>query len=139
MKNNINLILASLLTLFFLNSCGELLKNNSIKKSEVKTKWVYIEIESIIKKDTTAGYIYGKVDESVIENLENKELYSIFKVSDVRFFNDDDKFQLYEDEDESGILFYRIGSIKKLSVYKRDPIYSFETKQLHKSTLELLK
>ncbi|MBU3012453.1 hypothetical protein KO506_13650 [Polaribacter vadi] len=123
--------------LLFLNSCGELIKRTTPTKKE--TTWVYIELETIMKKDTTLNYLYGKINKSILDNLENKNRNDIFKVSDIRYFNDDDKFQLYKDDDESGTLFFSVQSIKKISVYERDPIYSFDKEDLHLSTLELLK
>ncbi|WP_405566717.1 hypothetical protein [Polaribacter sp. Asnod6-C07] len=123
--------------LLFLNSCGELIKRTTPTKKE--TTWVYIELETIMKKDTTLNYLYGKINKSILDNLETKNRNDVFKVSEIRYFNDDDKFQLYKDDDESGTLFFSVQSIKKISVYERDPIYSFDKEDLHLSTLELLK
>ncbi|APZ47223.1 hypothetical protein BW723_13435 [Polaribacter reichenbachii] len=123
--------------ILFLSSCGELIKRTTPTKKE--TSWVYIELETIMKKDTTLSYLYGKINKSILDNLETKNINDIFKVSEIRYFNDNDKFQLYKDDDESGTLFFSVQSIKKISVYERDPIYSFDKEDLHLSTLELLK
>tara|TARA_B110000091_G_C13525943_1_gene354331 strand:- start:137 stop:484 length:348 start_codon:yes stop_codon:yes gene_type:complete len=110
------------------------------EKSNRKEKltWVYVEVETIMKKDTTTGYLYGKIKKSVVDNLDITNLNEIFKISEIRYFNDDDKFQLYTDKDELGVLFYKIKSIKKLSIYTRDPIYSFDKEELHESTLKII-
>lgn len=124
-------------TIYLLISCGELIKKTTPKK--VKTSWVYVELETIMKKDTTLNYLYGKMNTSILDNLENKNKNTVFKISEIRYMNTEDKFQLYKDEDESGTLFFRVESIKKISLYERDPIYSFDKEELHQSTLELLK
>ena len=124
-------------TIYLLISCGELIKKTTPKK--VKTSWVYVELETIMKKDTTLNYLYGKMNTSILDNLENKNKNTVFKISEIRYMNTEEKFQLYKDEDESGTLFFRVESIKKISLYERDPIYSFDKEELHQSTLELLK
>lgn len=124
-------------TIYLLISCGELIKKTTPEK--VKTSWVYVELETIMKKDTTLNYLYGKMNTSILDNLENKNKNTVFKISEIRYMNTEDKFQLYKDEDESGTLFFRVESIKKISLYERDPIYSFDKEELHQSTLELLK
>ena len=137
MKNKTSIIFLFFLVFSLFNSCGELVKKTAQKKQ--KSSWVYLELETILKKDTTISYLYGKVNTSILDKLEDKNKNEIFKISEIRYFNDDDLFQLYKDDDESGILFYRVESIKKISVYERDPIYSFTKEDLHLSTLELLK
>jgi hypothetical protein len=137
MKNKTSIIFLFFLVFSLFNSCGELVKITAQKKQ--KSSWVYLELETILKKDTTISYLYGKVNTSILDKLEDKNKNEIFKISEIRYFNDDDLFQLYKDDDESGILFYRVESIKKISVYERDPIYSFTKEDLHLSTLELLK
>lgn len=124
------------LTIIFLFSCNV----SDAKKPQKKERmtWVYLEAQTITQKDTTANYIYGKVKERLVNNLDNKKGKEIFKVTDIRYFNNDDLFQLYKDDNEAGILFFKVESIQKISVYSRDPIYSFDKEDLHQSTLEII-
>lgn len=137
MKTKITKLYLILFSLILFISCGDLINKTTPKKK--KSSWVYVELETINKGDTTVNYLYGKINDVILNKLENKKKTDIFKISDIRYFNTDDQFQLYKDDDEMGVLYYQVGSIKKISLYERDPIYSFDKEELHQSTLELLK
>lgn len=125
------------IVLFVFTACNDFKQNKPLRKE--KKSWIYIELETILKKDTTVNYLYGKVNNTILDKLERSESNTLFKISDIRYFNNDDLFQLYKDDDEKGILYFNTKSIRKISIYERDPIYSFDKKDLHPSTLALLK
>lgn len=61
----------------------------------------------------------------------------LFVLFNVRYVNNDDLLELYEDDKLSGDLVFRIQDIEELVFYKDDPIQLFEIEDLHSSALEL--
>lgn len=105
-----------------------------------KKEWVYMEILTTMKKDTSTNYVYGQVKKSIIDKIRNDEsAKGLFFVENLRYFNDDDLFQVYEDKNDKGILVYRIENIQKIEFYKKDPILVYKKEQLHESALKVLK
>ena len=134
---NTKLYKFSIITLIlFFCSCSTFVNQEELKPEN--KKWVYLEILNIMKGDSTNYYLYGKINNSILTKINKNEKSSgLFKFSEIRFINDDDLFEIYEDENDSGDLYFRIENIKKISVYKRDPIYTFKDNKLHKSTLKI--
>jgi hypothetical protein len=122
--------------IFFLLICILYACNGIQPKAPVQhqTTWVYLESEKIMKSDTTNYYLYGKIRSSVLEKIHaDEKINGLFQLKEIRFVNTDDLLEIYEDEDQIGRIFLNIQDIKYISVYKRDPIYSFEEKDLHES------
>jgi hypothetical protein len=85
--------------------------------------WVYIHLEIKTKIDTTNYYYYGKINQRILDKLTYSENYkSLFVLTDVRYYNDLDELQEYEDESDEGILFFRTEDIIKIDVLKDDPL-----------------
>ncbi len=135
MKKNIALTYCLVLILLC-TSCFD--SKYSSSKSDEKV-WVYLEIETIMKKDTTNSYVYGEIKKSIIDKIErNENTRGLFFIDNVRYINDDDLLQIYEDRNDKGILGYRIEHITKMEMFKKDPILFFEKKKLDESSLKHL-
>lgn len=135
MKNILikSLILSISITIF--SSC---MNNTIVDNTTTEATWVYVETEKIVNKDTTNYYLYGQMKSSLLDKINSKEdTDGIFQINKVRFLNDDDLIEVYEDDDQLGRLFFRIQNINYLTVYKRDPIFSFEDKDLHKTAKKI--
>lgn len=132
MKNKLLLIVLSI----FLSSC--LNGKYDVGKKDAKV-WVYMEIETILKKDTSQNYIYGQIKKSILDEMRNNPKASgIFFVDNTRYINDDDLLEIYADEKDTGELAFRLEDIKTLDVLKKDPIRTFDKEQLHESSIKYL-
>lgn len=135
MKKQLTNLLILSLSITIISSC---MNNTVVDNSTKETTWVYVETSKIINKDTTNYYLYGKMKSSLLDKINSKEdTEGIFQINKVRFVNDDDLIEVYEDNDQLGSLFFRIQNINYLTVYKRDPIFSFEDKDLHKTAKKI--
>ena len=135
MKKNIALIHC----LVFILLCTSCFDSKYGSSSSDKKVWVYLEIETIMKKDTTNSYVYGEIKKSIIDKIErNENTRGLFFIDNVRYINDDDLLQIYEDRNDKGILGYRIEHITKMEMFKKDPILFFEKKKLDESSLRHL-
>lgn len=94
-----------------------------------KKTWVYVELEVTTHKDTIDYYYYGQMDQRILDRLAYNENYkSLFMLTDVRYHNNADKIQVYEDESDKGLLFFRTQDIVKMEVLKNDPLYDNKLK-----------
>ena len=101
--------------------------------------WVYMEAQTILKKDTTNAFLYGQIKQSIIEKMQgSSQANGLFFIKNTRFINDDDQLQIYADENDSGILAYRIENVKTLEVLERDPILSFDEADLAENSKQFL-
>ncbi|MEQ6124151.1 hypothetical protein AAON49_08135 [Pseudotenacibaculum sp. MALMAid0570] len=102
--------------------------------------WVYLEIETVMKSDTSNSFIYGQMKKSIVERMKkNEKAKGIFFIENARYINNDDKLQIYEDVNDKGTLAYRIEHIQKIEFYKKDPVFLFDKDQLHISAIKHLK
>ena len=129
------LILISIFALpICLTSCGPLDEESS---KELKKEWVYIELVTMSKRDTTDYFYFGQVKKSIINQIDsNEEAKGLFTLSNIRLWNDDDLLELYEDEKLKGSIIFKIQDIQEVTLYKDDPINLFESEKLHKSAKE---
>lgn len=132
-KKSIFLIVS--IIILSLSSCSFNLKDT---QTETKYKWIYLEAQTVMKNDTTPQYLYGKVKQDFLENLDRKSKHAMFGLYDIRYVNPEGDFQIYKDGNEAGEIFFQVESIKKISVYERDPIYSFDKEDLHETALEVI-
>lgn len=68
-----------------------------------------------------------------------KRKKGLFTLSNIRFLNDDGLLELYEDNNLSGDLIFRVQDIEEVVLYKDDPVNSFKLDELHESTKKLRK
>lgn len=101
--------------------------------------WVYVEVMVNMPNDTSAYYYYGPINESVFEQINNNSnSKGLFILSDIRYWNDDDLLEVYEDEDCMGIRVFNIQDIRQIRAYKKDPVYIYRPDELHKSAKSLI-
>ena len=129
-KQNYLTVLISIITLStFLSSCGFNTQRTSDKKGK---QWVYIELTTVTKSDTTNYYYYGQVKKALLHDIDsNPGLSGLFTLSNIRYWNDNDLLEVYEDEDLEGSIVFSIRDIKEIVLYKVDPVYTFEIDELH--------
>tara|TARA_R110002012_G_scaffold321930_1_gene552457 strand:- start:37481 stop:37909 length:429 start_codon:yes stop_codon:yes gene_type:complete len=133
-KNNTSSIFIFLLTLS-LSSCKF---TNEKPIVEPERQWVYIELVTQSKKDTTDYFYYGQIKKSLIKEIDlHEDKKGLFMLSNVRYINDDDLLQLYEDSNLDGNLMFKIQDIEEVVLYKDDPVNFFDTKELHESAIAI--
>jgi hypothetical protein len=122
---------------FSLTSCSSFMTKS---KADIEQIWVYVELESANKKDTSIYYFYGKINQSIFDEIErNPKASGLFVLSDVRYTNKDDLLTIYDDKETFGVLAFRIEDIQHIMLYKDDPVYLFEIEELDESALRLRK
>jgi len=62
-----------------------------------------------------------------------------FTLKDIRYLNNDDLLELYEDEFTTGDLIFRVQDIARIQLLKKDPIYYYDIKELSANALRLSK
>lgn len=106
------------------------------KQKNTHKEWVYVQVETIIKKDTIASFVYGQMKSDDIKKMKNNSSASgIFFLDETRYINDDDLLQVYADKSDSGVMAFRIENVKVLDILKTDPVLTFDTNELHASCL----
>lgn len=111
--------------------------NNSTEQTDDKI-WVYLEIKKILPRDTSDFYFYGQINKTIVDKInKNPKIDGLFILSDIRYWNDDDLLQVYEDNKDNGYKIFRISDIQYLTSYKTDPIFNIELNQLHESAKKI--
>ena len=83
-----------------------------------KKVWVYIEIKKVLPRDTSDYFFYGKMNESLINRInDDKDVKGLFMLSDIRYWNDDDLLQIYEDDEDTGYKIFRLEDIQYINAY----------------------
>lgn len=96
-------------------------------------QWVFVELMTKSKNDTTDYFYFGQIKKSVLSDIETKNQEGLFTLSDVRYWNTDDLIEMYEDDKRQGDLVFRIGDVVKITHYNDDPIDLYEDEELHKT------
>lgn len=117
------LLLLIFVVLLFSN-CNKIRDNISV----TQIKWVYVDIEKIIDKDTTYYHYFGRMNERILNKIDSVDNYdNLFMLTDIRYIDDYDNVVIYEDEYESGTMFFRIKDVVHIEVLKEDPIMYYES------------
>ncbi|MBJ2172919.1 hypothetical protein JBL43_01635 [Aureibaculum sp. A20] len=125
-------IFALVITSF--TSC-DIMEGNTKPKEK---QWVYIELSTISKTDTTDYFLYGQINKSIINKInDNEGAKGLFVLSNARFTNDDELLELYEDRQLSGELVFKIQDIEEIKFYNDDPVKLFDINELHESAKKL--
>lgn len=115
-------------------SCTE--KENSEPAKE--KQWVYVELVTKSPTVTTDYFYFGQVNTSIINTIEEVECKNqFFTLYNIRYWNNDDLLQTYEDEQFSGNKVFKIQDIQEITPHKIDPIFYFDSTELHSSTLRI--
>ena len=113
--------------------------NSDHKMKKQEKQWVYVEIVTESKTDTSDYFYYGQVNKSLIDDIDaNKRQKGLFYLTNIRLWNEG-LLELYEDDELQGNLMFKIEDIEEITLYKDDPIFLFEVKQLHESALKFKK
>lgn len=134
MKINQKNIFLNLLVINFLNllSCDYKAEKNHL---EPEMQWVYVEIVTESRKDTTEYFYYAQMKKSIIDEIElNEDKKGLFSLYNIRYMNNDGLLELYEDEILKGTLIFKIQDIEEVTLYKDDPVNLFALEELHEST-----
>jgi len=126
--------------LLLLIGVWRLFESGILKKTinDDQTVWVYIELVVDMPNDTSSYYYYGQINESVFTQINNNpQSNGLFILSDIRFWNDDDLLEVYENEDYIGKRVFHIQDIRQIRAYKKDPIYVYKPEELHFSARSL--
>lgn len=92
----------------------------------------------MLPRDTSDYFYYGQINESVIEEINSDESKTgLFILSNIRYWDDNDLLQVYENNKFSGNKIFRIQAIQHLILFKDDPINLFDTTELHETAKEL--
>lgn len=112
-------------------------------KFEVNEKdgiWVFIKIKENLRRDSGEYYYYGKINERIIQKVQvGDEVTGLFMLSDMRFINDSDKLELYEDNAMAGSRIFRARDIVDIELQKDDPVCTYKKEELAENALKLLK
>ena len=128
------LIVLTISLLIFAVSCDS---NEYLNENPTEKSWVFLELEKQMKNDTSDFYLYGEVNQSILDKInKNESSIGIFKLSNIRYINDKDLLQIYEDESDRGAYLFRIEDIQTLRLLKADPILTFNEAELHEQSLD---
>lgn len=121
-----------LLTIVTCFSCFDTTTNN-------QDVWVYVEV---LSEDNDGPYdvnMYGQIKNSIFERIQNdSDTKGIFLIKNIRYINEDDFLQTFEDDQFQGSSVYRIEKIITMDVLKSDPIFTFNKDKLHESCKKIL-
>jgi len=110
-----------------------------VKNNERGTQqWVYTTLHIPSKFDTAVYYYYGQVKSDLIDELENDNTDGYFHLKNIRFYNDSDKLEMYEDNLDLGYIIFKKNHIVKMNVLKADPIFTVDKKQLAGNSLKAM-
>jgi hypothetical protein len=120
-------------------SCGK-----STKGSESETKsnlrWVYLVAQTAMQTDTTEFFLYGQIKTAIAQDLmENQKSSGVFHIEKLRYYNDDDLLEIYEDEKDEGLFIFRIQDVRRVELLKKDPVLSMDEEELSEKSLKYKK
>ncbi|MFT7345215.1 MAG: hypothetical protein ACI9XP_001809 [Lentimonas sp.] len=120
-------------------SCGKATKGN---KSETKSnlRWVYLVAQTAMQTDTTEFFLYGQIKTAIAEDLMgNQKSSGVFHIEKLRYYNDDDLLEIYEDEKDEGLFIFRIQDVRRIELLKKDPVLSMDEEELSEKSLKYKK
>lgn len=107
-------------------------------KLSAEKVWVYVELKVELVRDTSDYYYFGQINKSILDKIDkNSSANGLFKLSNIRFWNNDDLLQVYEDDDQPGFRMFKIQDISTLKAYTKDPIFLYENEELDLSAKKL--
>ena len=139
MKNNtpFEYLTFSFISILLLYGCES---NQEIQISSSENTWVFLELEKQMKNDTNDFYLYGEIKQTILNTInKNESSKGIFQLSNIRYINDQDLLQIYEDKSDKGIYLFRIEDIQTVRLLKADPILTFNDNELHEVSLNFKK
>ncbi len=111
------LLIVILLTLLW--GCD--LENTKTAKSD--GVWVFLTLRYESNDGFQFNYYYGEMNKKLYNKIaSNLITKGFFKLNKVRYWNNDDKLELYADDVYSGNMVFRIEDIRKLNELNDDPV-----------------
>lgn len=120
-------------------SCGKATKGS---ESETKSnlRWVYLVAQTAMQTDTTEFFLYGQIKTAIAEDLMgNQKSSGVFHIEKLRYYNDDDLLEIYEDEKDEGLFIFRIQDVRRVELLKKDPVLSMDEEELSEKSLKYKK
>ncbi len=103
-------------------------------------QWVWVEIKTVMPRDTSDYYYFGQISPSIVDKIaQHEDKEGLFILSNIRYWNDDDLLQLFENDDNLGDKVFQIQSIQNMTLLKKDPINIYDSLELHETALRLRK
>lgn len=131
-QNHILIVIILILIAYIVYDHYVLPNNKSLNKKKI---WVYVELKTTLMRDTSDYFYFGQINEEITNQIDNDQnTTGLFKLSNIRFWNNDDLLEIYEDDDMSGFKILRISDIHQLKSYKKDPILIYDIEELHESS-----
>jgi hypothetical protein len=93
-------------------------------------QWVFISLETVMKKDTTDYYFYAQINGKILDKINKNDISGYVILNNIRFINDSDKLQIYEDNIDQNQRIFRVKDIVKIELLKKDPLYTFNFDEL---------
>lgn len=105
--------------------------------SEEEKQWVWIEVKVELPRDTSDYFYYGQINKSLIEKINSdEEKEGLFMLSKIRYWNNNDLLERFENTEYSGSKVFKIQSINQLILSKGDPIDILELDELSPETIK---
>jgi hypothetical protein len=129
MKSIKLLLLASLLVF---TGCDAEDTFTTIKQSiDEDTIWVFAQINIPVEDDKIEDYYYyGRIKNDIYDLMVDGQLKDGFILfRDIRYWNDDNKVEKFENEADAGDITFRIEHIVKIDLSKGDPFILENSKE----------
>lgn len=136
MRKRSKFLVVMLLIAFIFAGCDFSL--NSVKDNQSK-QWVFMKIQSHMLRDSIEYFYYGQVDKSVIDRINRNDCSGFVMLSNIRYINDSDKIEIYEDDTDWGSRIYRIKNVVQIDILKQDPILTSKIEDLAPNAKEFKK
>jgi hypothetical protein len=99
--------------------------------SENEQQWVSVAVEVSLLTDTTDYYYYGQMDADKIQRMnERGSVPMFFTLKNIRYWNDSDKLEIYEDSSFLGKRMFLTKDLVKIDLMKDDPVLTYKKESL---------
>ena len=127
MRNFQSILFLSIFFLF-LSACN-VEEFDAISELDDKEKiWVFIQFNVARENGTIKDYFYfGKINASLYDKItKNKIRKGFIRLTNIRFWNNDDMIESTEDDIYDNEMVFRIEDIKKIDLVKREPSIGYK-------------
>ena len=136
-KKILNIVFIVIILIFITWQIAKSSVINKINTSGDKM-WVYVKLKTELPRDTSDYYYYGQIKESLIHKIDiDEEINGLFILHNIRYWDDDDLLNIYENEDRHSFKIFKILDINYLTPLKKDPIMMFEMEELHEDAKKI--
>lgn len=115
-------IILLVVTLAFVGCDAQQIASTVKQSVDEDTIWIFAQINVPEPGTIDDYYYYGRVQRELYEQMiDGKVTTGFILFRDVRYWNNDDQIEKYEDNAETGDLTFRIEHIVRMNVNKGDP------------------